>query len=115
LPSWPARGGGTEPSFGWKLFRLASASISVPSTETRSVESSAVTCSYVTHRGEEMYRYVACQQQVEPNPLHEVAFQADRVERVQQQGRSRCSGGIEVQPKGGWSASNTADRSASAA
>src|SRR6185503_19033777 len=44
LPPRPCREGGSPPSFGTKLFMLAQASISVPSTEKCSLESSLRTC-----------------------------------------------------------------------
>ena len=61
----PARAGGSpEPSFGLKLFGLAQASSSVPSTEKCSLDNSPFTLLVRQHRGEKLRRNLAVEQPV---------------------------------------------------
>ena len=55
-------GGSPLPSFGWKLFIEAQASISVPSTEKCSAESSGLTCGSTRIAGRNATGDIACQQ-----------------------------------------------------
>ena len=110
-PLRPGSAGGPEPSFGRKLLVLAQASSSVPSTEKCSLDSSVRHLRLRQHAGQELHRHLALQQpvavlgeggriphrivdakadepaeqQVELDPLHQLALRADRVERLQQQ------------------------------
>jgi hypothetical protein len=63
-PLRPGAGGVPEPSFGRKLFRLAQAWISVPSTEEVLVRKQPFDLRVVEHGGEELRRDLAAQQPV---------------------------------------------------
>src|SRR5262249_54824185 len=110
-PLRPGPGGSPEPSFGRKLFGLAQASSSVPSTEKCSLDNKRLTLSCestamrnlaatspannpVTVFGEGRgipYRVLDAEpdkpakQQIIVDPLDQLPFRADRVECLQQQ------------------------------
>ena len=109
VPVFPAAA--LPPSFGTKLFMLAQASISVPSTEKCSLESSLRTCGRFSTLVNELGRDIAveqpipvlaehgriphrivrrqpdepAEQQIVVELLHQLPFRAHRVERLQQQ------------------------------
>ena len=107
----PPDDGGLPPAFGTKLFMLAQASISVPSTEKCSLDGELVDLRQVQHAGKELGRDIVIEQAIavlaehggipdriigrqsdEPAEqkivvelLHQLPFRAHRVERLQQQ------------------------------
>ena len=124
-PLRPASGGGPDPSFGRKLLVLAQASSSVPSTEKCSVESRPAHPRLRQHGRQEARRYLAIQQpvavlgegggvpdrivhaepdepaeqQVEVDPLDQLAFGPDRVEGLQQQRPQQPLGRDRIPPR----------------